>query len=207
MNAKTNLWKCSWIRAKELWAAATGMLLLPLLTLPAVAQAQSYTNSYGIWTYTTANDTITITEYAGPGGDVTIPDSINGLLVTTIGGYYDADWDWWGAFEDCTSLTNVTIGNSVTNLGSPPFLGCQSLAAIMVDALNPAYSSVNGVLFEIAEPRSSNVRKVLGKVGSYTVPNSVSNIGGLGVSIVRGSDQRHNRGPDHQHRRLCVREL
>ena len=37
--------------------------------------------------YTTTNGTITITGYTGSGGAVTIPDTINGLPVTSIG-----DW-------------------------------------------------------------------------------------------------------------------
>ena len=54
-------------------------LLLLLLTLPAVVQAQ--------FNYTTNNGTITITGYTGPGGAVAIPDTINGLPVTSIGDY------------------------------------------------------------------------------------------------------------------------
>jgi hypothetical protein len=37
------------------------------------------------FTYTTNNGTITITGYIGPGGDVTIPDTINCLAVASIG--------------------------------------------------------------------------------------------------------------------------
>ena len=59
-------------------------------------------------TYTTNNGTITITGYTGPGGAVTIPSTINGLPVTSIGNY---------AFSNCTSLTSVTIPDSVTSIG------------------------------------------------------------------------------------------
>ncbi len=70
--------------------AARLLLPLLLLTLPFVVQAQDYT-------YTTNDDnTITITGYTGSGGDVTIPDTINGLPVTSIGSY---------AFYQCSSLT------------------------------------------------------------------------------------------------------
>ena len=51
--------------------------LLLLLALPAAVQAQ--------FTYTTNNGAITITGYTGPGGAVTIPSTINGLPVTSIG--------------------------------------------------------------------------------------------------------------------------
>ena len=58
-------------------ACAMRLLLLLLLTLPAVGKAQ--------FNYTTDNGAITITGYTGPGGAVTIPDTINGLPVTSIG--------------------------------------------------------------------------------------------------------------------------
>src|SRR6266404_4365134 len=68
-------------------------LALALLALPAVVQAQDFT-------YTTDNSTITITAYTGPGGDVTIPDTISGLPVTSIG---------YAAFGECTSLAAITV--------------------------------------------------------------------------------------------------
>ena len=68
---------------------ATKLLLSAVSALPVAVKAQSYTNNYGIWDYTTSNGAITITQYTGPGGDVTIPDRIpgttNGLPVTSIG--------------------------------------------------------------------------------------------------------------------------
>src|ERR1035437_2727890 len=78
-------------------------LLLPLLlflTLPTVVQAQ--------YNYTTSNGKITNAGYTGSGGAVTIPSTINGLRVTSIG-------DW--AFESKTSASKVTIPNSVSSIG------------------------------------------------------------------------------------------
>jgi hypothetical protein len=92
---------------------------------------------------------------------VTIPNS-----VTYIGTF---------AFSDCSRLTSVTIPNSVTNIGTNPFFGCTSLTSITVDASNPAYSSVNGVLFDKAQATLLQFPGGLG--GSYTIPNSVTNIG------------------------------
>ena len=51
--------------------------LLLVLTLPAAVQAQ--------YNYMTDNGTITITGYTCFGGAVTIPDTIDGLPVTSIG--------------------------------------------------------------------------------------------------------------------------
>ena len=73
LSAKRARGETSGLRA----ACATGLLpLLLLLALADVVQAQ--------WNYTINNGTITITEYTGPGGAVTIPSTINGLPVTSI---------------------------------------------------------------------------------------------------------------------------
>ena len=76
------------------------VLALSLLTLPAVVQAQFNYSDNG-------DGTATITGYTGLGGDVTIPSTIDGLLVAAIGDR---------AFEYCTSLTNITIPASVTSI-------------------------------------------------------------------------------------------
>jgi len=112
-------------------ACALRLLPLWLLTLPIAVQAQ--------FTYTiNTNGTITITKYTGSGGAVTIPDTINGLPVTSIGnaafkqcnnlvsitipnGVTSIGGD---AFSFCTKLTSATIGNSVTNIGNEAFLRC-----------------------------------------------------------------------------------
>src|SRR6266699_1506799 len=90
-------------------------LALALLALPAVVQAQ--------FNYTTNNGAITITGYTGPGGVVTIPDSINGYPVTSIGS---------AAFYNKYAMTNVTIPNSVTSIGSYAFFDCTSLTSVTI---------------------------------------------------------------------------
>jgi hypothetical protein len=130
------------------------MRLLPLmllLALPAAMRAQNVT-------YETNNGAITITGYTGPSGAVTIPDTINGLPVTSIGDYAFIDdtgltsvtipdtvtniGDY--AFFDCTSLTSVTIGRSVTNI-SDQFLGCTSLTGFHFQGNAPE----NGIDFPL----------------------------------------------------------
>ncbi len=150
-------------------ACATRLLpLLLLLSLPAVVQAQSYTDIYGIWTYTTTNGRITITQYHGTNAAVTIPNTIHGLPVTSIG---------VNAFiNNCSNLASVTIGTNVTSIaGYALFTDYLSFTAIIVDALNSVYSSEDGVLFN--KSQTTLIQCPQGKAGSYTIPNSVTNIG------------------------------
>ena len=139
-------------------ACAWRLLPMMLLVLPAAMQAQ--------FCFTTNNGTITISDYTGPGGAVTIPSTIEGLPVTSIEDL---------AFLRCTSLTDVTIPSSVTNIECRVFTGCTNLRAIKMAASNSYYSSADGVLFD--KSQSTLIVCPGGKAGSYTIPNSVTNIG------------------------------
>lgn len=90
------------------------MLLLLVMAVAAHAQDFAYTNNGG---------TITITDYTGPGGDVSIPSIIDGLPVTSIG-----DEAFWGS----TALTGITISDSVTNIGHFAFGNCTNLARLAI---------------------------------------------------------------------------
>ena len=134
--------------------------LLPallLLALPAAVQAQ--------FNFTTNNGAITITWYTGLGGDVTIPDMTNGLPVVSIAAT---------AFKDKSTVTSVTIPYSVTNIGLDPFQVCFGLTNIVVDPLNPAFSSMDGVLFN--QDRTLLLQYPRGRAGAYSVPNGVTTI-------------------------------
>jgi hypothetical protein len=61
---------------------------------------------------------VVITKYKGQGGTVTIPVTIGGKPVTSIG--------MW-AFDGCSGLTFVTIPESVTRIGYGAFSGCSGL--------------------------------------------------------------------------------
>jgi hypothetical protein len=92
---------------------------------------------------------------------VTIPNS-----VTSIGLL---------AFSGCSSLTSVTIGSGVTNIEDRAFGICTGLTSLVVDAANPSYSSIAGVLFN--KNQTTLIQYPAGKIGSYTIPNSVTSIG------------------------------
>jgi hypothetical protein len=93
--------------------------------------------------------------------NITIPAS-----VTSIGNY---------AFSGCTHLTNITIPASVTSIGSLAFWSCNSLSAILADANNGFYCSIDGVLF--SKDQTTLVQYPPGKAGGYTIPTSVTSIG------------------------------
>ena len=131
-------------------ACATWLLPLLLLTLPAAVQSQNLT-------YTTNNGGITITGYTGSVAsvtNVTIPNTINGHPVISIGDY---------AFWHCGSLTNVTIGTNVTSIGDYAFGICSSLTSVTIP------NSVTSLGDEVFDDCTS--------LASVTIGNSVTNIG------------------------------
>jgi hypothetical protein len=141
------------------------------------------------YTYTIDNDQITITGYTGSGGTVTIPSTINGLPVTSIGDIVFAYYPGLTsvviphgvssigeeAFTFCENLTNVTIADSVTNIGDQAFEGCTTLEQLIVDPLNLFYQSENGVLFNYN--KTTLVQFPGGGPQNYNIPASVSIIG------------------------------
>ncbi|NCC87844.1 MAG: leucine-rich repeat domain-containing protein, partial [Clostridia bacterium] len=92
--------------------------------------------------------------------DVIIPDN-----VTEIGR---------DAFYYYTGLTSITIPSSVISIGDRAFSGCSSLAEIIVNANNPNYKSIEGVLFN--EDGTHLIQCPTGKSGEYTIPEGVTSI-------------------------------
>ncbi len=180
------------------------LLILMCLVLPMLVKAQ--------YTFTTNSGAITITGYTGSGGEVIIPNTINGLTVSSIGdfaffyctnvtsvtipntvnniGYaaflYCTNMTsvaisdsvtniGYEAFYSCISLTSVAIPDSVTNIGNYAFANCASLMNIMVDVANPVYGSLDGVLFD--KTQAKLIQFPAGLAGGYTIPNTVIGIG------------------------------
>jgi hypothetical protein len=152
------------------------ILLVCMLLAGSPAQAQ--------FVYSTNGNTITLTEYTGPGGAVTISNFVTTVgdmaffyatsvtsvtipnSVTSIGEF---------SFESC-GLTNITIGGSVTNIGEFAFTECSGLRVINVEANNHDYASVAGILFN--QDLSTLIQYPPGNRSfSYTVPDSVTRIG------------------------------
>ncbi len=94
--------------------------------------------------------------------NITIPTS-----VTRIGS---------GAFYGCRSLTGITIPSGVTSIGSLVFNLCYNLTEINVNTNNPAYASINGVLFN--KEQTELICYPAGKTEtSYIIPSGVTYVG------------------------------
>lgn len=128
----------------------------------------------GIYDYVFLDDeSIKITKYTGDMAEVEVPSKINGKTVKKI------DYE---AFANCTSLKEITIPESVTELcdteqliGDSPFVNCTSLISINVSTNNNYYCSENGVLFN--KDKTKLIQYPVGKTNKqYTVPKGVTEI-------------------------------
>ena len=88
-----------------------------------------------------------------------VPKSLNTVKITggTSIGYR--------AFSDCSSLTSVTIPNSVTSIGYEAFCGCDGLTSVTIPN---SVTSIGGYAFNNCS-----------SLTSVTIPNSVTGIGNV----------------------------
>lgn len=97
---------------------------------------------------------IEIERYIGPGGNVVIPDKIDGQPITSIGDM---------AFARCRKVTAVTLPKSVTRIGESAFVDCDKLSGIVI--LNGVTHIGSGAFFDCSS------------LTNLTIPASVTKIG------------------------------
>ena len=121
---------------------------LDSFTLKASAQTESD------YEYEVNNGKATVTKYNGTGGDITVPDMVNGIPVIAIAG---------AAFKNCASITGVSFDCNNVSIGDGAFMNC----------VNMQYINIPSTVTEIGLWTLSGCESLL----SVDIPSGVTEIG------------------------------
>jgi len=172
---------CEALETREVMSAA------PVVVTSTVLDSPASDFTYQLW-----NGDIALNSYHGPGGEVRIPATIEGLAVTRIvGPMFPNRGDVTAVVLPPTvsviasyafngsGITSITLPASVVSV-EQAFKGADRLQNINVDPANPLFSSIDGVLFRTDKTSFSFLWEYpAGRAGAYTVPNGVTGIGRL----------------------------
>ena len=157
-------------------------ILLPILFVAfgaSVGFSQTFID--GEWSYTlNESNEATITSYSGAGGAVVIPASVGGFPVKTVGGGGSSPIFGWSD----TSVTSVTIPDSVTSIGEWAF-AYSSLTSVTI---GNGVTSIGEWAFAYSSLTSVTIGNGVTSIGDYafsgctsltnvTIPDSVTGIG------------------------------
>ena len=115
--------------------AFSGCTSLESITLPFVGQSRAASDSYARFGY------IFKADYSISYVNSHVPASLKTVVIT--GGTRIVA----GAFSSCTSLTSVTIPDSVTSIGSSAFGGCSNLESIALPFVGATASGTRNTHF------------------------------------------------------------
>ena len=134
----------------------------------AGADEKRKTFTSGDYEYALLDDgTVEITKYKGKAERLAIPDTLDGKRVTAIGEQ---------AFSFCSSLTIISIPDSVAQIGENPFAACSSLKSISVSPEHPYFATIDGVLFRKADKTLISYPAGISS-STYTIPQGITSIG------------------------------
>jgi len=140
-----------------------------LMAMPVALPAQ--------FKFITNNGAITITGYAGEGGAVTIPSTLDGYPVMGIAE---------DAFYECSSVTSLTVSDSVTCIGDDAFMDCSGLTNVVIgsgvasignDTFGNCMELVNVSLPNSLTNIGDGAFAMCGSLTSVVIPDRVSSIG------------------------------
>ena len=139
---------------KTLWLSL--LLALCLLCVCAAAEeTQREIFTSGDYQYALLEDgTAEIVEYNGKDSVLTIPDDLESYQVTAIGN---------SSFSHCSSLSSVTLPDSVTTIGNSVFSFCTRLSSVEIP---DSVTTIGNFAFSGCYSLSS-----------VTIPDSVTTIG------------------------------
>lgn len=155
------------------------LLVLAMLCVAFAIGASAETD--GDWTYTVSNNKATITAYAGTDKNVTVPATLGGYAVVTIGenvfsGNQTLETVSFpdslktigaGAFENCTALKTLTIPVNMVRIGSRAFAGCTGISEITVHAYHLNDCMDGGGTFEAVGQNTDGVTVVFSDSATY----------------------------------------
>lgn len=176
-------------------------LVMVLCALPVSSFAYSgetiIRSQDGLWNYylDVNNNAVIYTPnhnkaYFGSESNLTVPSTIDGHTVVEIGNNAFTSCSSLTsviipdtvisvgafAFDHCNNLTSISIPDSVINLEDFALSGGSSLTDITVDVNNPAFCSLDGVLFN--KSMTEIICYPQGKTATtYTIPYGVTSIG------------------------------
>ena len=125
----------------------------------------------------TDGSNVSVTGYTGSPTSVVIPSTV------TNGGTYNITSIGMSAFDGCTTLTSVTIPDSVTTIGQSAFYNCTSLASVIIgnSVQTIGVSAFNGCT-ALASVTFGNSVQTIGmmafrmcpNIQSVTLPNTIT---------------------------------
>ena len=135
------------------------LTILSLFLLNVSILAYIYEDRQGVnYSYDPSGDTASVSDGRSASGEVVIPGTIE-----VDGKTYTVTSIKKSAFYECTSLTSITIPNSVRSIGNYAFDSCEGLTSVTI---GNSVTSIGDYAFQNCN-----------SLTSVTIPNSVTSIG------------------------------